>query len=195
MKDKIMMLVFVLVLGTILTGILVAVNYYTTPVISRNEQREIQAGILQALGIPFGEEEVQQVFAGSVQARQAGAKTYYVAEGGAGIAFAYAGSGLWGPINGIVALNADLKTLKGVTILHQEETPGLGSRITEAAYLDTFRGKDFTSGLKLTPPGKAKAANEIDAITGATLSPKAFLQILNANLAASVPAIREGEKK
>ena len=111
------------------------------------------------------------------------------------MAFAYAGSGLWGPINGIVALNPDLSTLKGVTILHQEETPGLGSRITEQAYLDTFRGKDFTSGLKLTPPGKAKAANEIDAITGATLSPKAFLQILNANLAASVPAIREGEKQ
>ena len=131
MKDKIMMLVFVLVLGTILTGILVAVNYYTTPVISRNEQREIQAGILQALGIPFAEGEEQQTFAASVQARQAGEKTYYVAEG-AGIAFAYAGSGLWGPINGIVALNPDLATLKGVTILHQEETPGLGSRITEA---------------------------------------------------------------
>ncbi|OHD76851.1 MAG: hypothetical protein A2V99_09885 [Spirochaetes bacterium RBG_16_67_19] len=194
MKDKIMMLVFVLVLGTILTAILVAVNYYTTPVISRNEQREIQAGILQALGIPFPEEEAQQVFAGSVQARQAGGKDYYVAGEGA-VAFAYAGSGLWGPINGIVALNPDLSTLKGVTILHQEETPGLGSRITEQAYLDTFRGKDFTSGLKLTPPGKAKAANEIDAITGATLSPKAFLQILNANLAASVPAIREGEKQ
>ena len=112
MKDKIMMLVFVLVLGTILTGILVAVNYYTTPVISRNEQREIQAGILQALGIPFTEGEEQQAFAASVQTRQAGEKTYYVAEG-AGIAFAYAGSGLWGPINGIVALNPDLSTLKG----------------------------------------------------------------------------------
>jgi Na+-transporting NADH:ubiquinone oxidoreductase subunit C len=194
MKDKIMMLVFVLVLGTILTGILVAVNYYTTPVISKNEQREIQAGVLRALGIPFAEEEVEQVFAGRVRARQAGGKDYYVAEGG-DVAFAYAGSGLWGPINGIVALNPDLRTLKGVTILHQEETPGLGSRITEAAYLDTFRGKDFTAGLKLVPPGKAKASNEIDAITGATLSPKAFLDILNANLRGTLPAIREGAKQ
>ena len=194
MKDKIMMLVFVLVLGTILTGILVAVNYYTTPVISRNEQREVQAGVLQALGIPFPEGEQERVFADSVKARQAGGKTYYVADG-AGIAFPYSGSGLWGPINGIVALNPDLRTLKGITILHQEETPGLGSRITEAAYLDQFRGKDFSSGLKLTPPGKAKANNEIDAITGATLSPKAFLDILNANLRAALPAIREGEKQ
>ena len=194
MKDKIMMLVFVLVLGTVLTGILVAVNYYTTPVISRNEQREVQAGVLRALGIPFPEGEQERVFADSVKARQAGGKTYYVADG-AGIAFPYSGSGLWGPINGIVALNPDLRTLKGITILHQEETPGLGSRITEAAYLDQFRGKDFSSGLKLTPPGKAKANNEIDAITGATLSPKAFLDILNANLRAVLPAIREGEKQ
>ncbi len=194
MKDKIMMLVFVLVLGTILTGILVAVNWYTTPVISRNEQREIQASILEALDIPFPEGEQERVFAGSVQTRQAGGKTYYVA-GEQGVAFPYSGSGLWGPINGIVALNPDLATLKGVTIIHQEETPGLGSRITEAAYLDQFRNKDFSSGLKLTPPGKAKANNEIDAITGATLSPKAFLDILNANLRGTVPAIREGEKK
>jgi len=166
MKDKIMMLVFVLVLGTILTGILVAVNWYTTPVISRNEQREVQAGILQALGIPFAEEQAQQVFAGSVQARQAGGRQYYVAEGGQ-VAFAYSGSGLWGPISGIVALNPDLSTLKGVTILHQEETPGLGSRIAEADYLDQFRGKDFTAGLKLVPEGRSSASNEIDAITGA----------------------------
>jgi RnfABCDGE-type electron transport complex G subunit len=194
MKDKIMMLVFVLVLGTVLTGILVAVNWYTTPVISKNEQREIQASILQALGIPFAAGQEQQAFTASVQAKQGGGKNYYVAEGG-DIAFAYAGYGLWGPINGIVALNPDLLTLKGVTIIHQEETPGLGSRITEQAYLDTFRGKNFTAGLKLTPPGKAKADNEIDAITGATLSPKAFLQILNANLAASVRSIRQGEKQ
>jgi len=194
MKDKIMMLVFVLVLGTVLTGILVAVNWYTTPVISRNEQHEIQVNILKALGIPFGEGEVERVFAGQVQAKESGGKTYYVADGG-GVAFAYSGSGLWGPINGIVALNPDLSSLKAVTVIHQEETPGLGDRIKEQAYLDQFQGKEFSSGLKLMPPGKSSRANEIDAITGATLTPKAFLQILNKNLTAAVPAIRQGERQ
>jgi Na+-transporting NADH:ubiquinone oxidoreductase subunit C len=194
MKDKIMMLVFVLVLGTILTGILVAVNWYTTPVISKNEQREIQANILKALGIPFGEGEVEEVFARNVKAKESGGRTYYVAAG-AGIAFPYSGSGLWGPINGIVALNPDLNTLKAVTIIHQEETPGLGSRITEQPYLDQFKGKDFTAGLKLVPQGRSSGANEIDAITGATLTPKAFLEILNASLRSAVPAVREGENK
>jgi Na+-transporting NADH:ubiquinone oxidoreductase subunit C len=194
MKDKIMMLVFVLVLGTILTGVLVAVNFYTTPVIHKNEQHELEVNVLKALGIPFGEGQVGETFARSVKAKESGGKTYYVADG-SGLAFAYSGSGLWGPINGIVAINPDLSTLKGVTIIHQEETPGLGSRITEQSYLDQFRGKDFTAGLKLVPPGKSRKNNEIDAITGATLTPKAFLQILNTSLASEVPAIREGEKQ
>jgi Na+-transporting NADH:ubiquinone oxidoreductase subunit C len=194
MKDKIMMLVFVLVLGTILTGILVAVNFYTTPVIHKNEQHELQFNILKALGIPFDEGQVEETFARSVKVKQSGGRTYYVAAG-TGLAFAYSGSGLWGPISGIVALNPGLSTLKGITIIHQEETPGLGSRITEQPYLDQFQGKEFAAGLKLMPPGKSRGNNEIDAITGATLSPKAFLQILNANLRTAVPAIREGEKQ
>jgi len=85
--------------------------------------------------------------------------------------------------------------LKAVTVIHQEETPGLGDRIKEQAYLDQFQGKEFSSGLKLMPPGKSSRANEIDAITGATLTPKAFLQILNKNLTAAVPAIRQGERQ
>ncbi len=194
MKDKIMMLVFVLVLGSILTGILVAVNWYTTPVISKNEELTVRSNVLQALGIPFDKTDVDKVFAENVQVKEEGGKRYYVA-GAKGIAFAYAGSGLWGPINGIVALNPDLATLKAVTIIHQEETPGLGSRITEQQYLDQFKGKDFTSGLKLVPPGKSSGNNEVDAITGATLTPKAFLQILNTNLSSTVPAIRQGEKQ
>jgi RnfABCDGE-type electron transport complex G subunit len=194
MKDKIMMLVFVLVLGSILTGILVAVNWYTTPVISKNEELTGRSSVLQALGIPFDKNDVDQVFAENVQVKEEAGKKYYVA-GAKGIAFAYAGSGLWGPINGIVALNPDLSTLRAVTIIHQEETPGLGSRITEQKYLDQFKGKDFTSGLKLVPPGKSSRNNEVDAITGATLTPKAFLQILNANLRGTVPAIRQGEKQ
>jgi RnfABCDGE-type electron transport complex G subunit len=194
MKDKIMMLVFVLVLGSILTGILVAVNWYTTPVISKNEELTVRSTVLQAFGIPFDKNDVDQVFAENVQVKEQDGRKYYVA-GAKGIAFAYAGSGLWGPINGIVALNPDLSTLRAVTIIHQEETPGLGSRITEQKYLDQFKGKDFTSGLKLVPPGKSKGNNEVDAITGATLTPKAFLQILNTNLSSTVPAIRQGEKQ
>ena len=40
------------------------------------------------------------------------------------------GAGLWGPIWGYVALNADKETIYGVYFSHAGETPGLGAEIT-----------------------------------------------------------------
>ena len=65
--------------------------------------------------------------------------------------------------------------------MNQEETPGLGDRITEPAFLDQFRAKIFAPDLKLMPEGQSQAKNEIDAITGATMSSVAFIDILNEN--------------
>ena len=192
MKDKILMIVFVLVLGTILTTALVAVNYLTTPVIEYNEQIATKSSILGALGIRFGPGEVEQTFANNVEQRERNGTIYYVAENG-DIAFPYSGSGLWGPIEGIIAIQPDFQTLGGITISRQEETPGLGSRITEAQYLAQFQGKRFSEGLRLVQPGRADRDNEIDSITGATMTTDTFIQILNANIRDTVPAIAEGE--
>jgi Na+-transporting NADH:ubiquinone oxidoreductase subunit C len=98
---------------------------------------------------------------------------------------------LWGPIHGIVALLADLKTIKGITIIHQEETPGLGGRIAETDFLDKFKAKKVFPRLIIQPPGKAVAENEVDGITGATLSCKAFEAILNSEIEKYVSVIRE----
>jgi Na+-transporting NADH:ubiquinone oxidoreductase subunit C len=194
MKSRIMMIVFVLVLGTILTAALVAVAGYTTPIIQRNEALETKKSILEALEIPYGEGEIEQAFSASVREKKADGLTYYASQAG-DIAFPYAGPGLWGPIEGIVAVGPTLDTLTGVTISRQEETPGLGSRIGEKAYLDQFKAKRFDRGLRLVAPGRSEADNEIDSITGATLSSNAFVEILNKALADEVPVIREGERQ
>jgi len=192
MKDKILMIVFVLVLGSILTAALVAVNYLTTPVIEKNEEIAIKSSILKALSISFEPDEVEETFSNNVERRQQNGTTYYVAEDG-DIAFPYSGSGLWGPIEGVIAIQPNFETLEGITISRQEETPGLGSRITEAEYLAQFEGKRFTEGLKLVQPGRSSADNEVDSITGATMTTDAFVKILNENLRETVPAIAEGE--
>jgi Na+-transporting NADH:ubiquinone oxidoreductase subunit C len=194
MKDKILMIVFVLVLGSILTAALVAVNYYTTPVIEKNEEISIKSSILRALNIPFDRDSVQQVFAGNVTEKRQDGTAYYVAKNG-DIAFPYSGSGLWGPIDGVIAIQPDFKTLEGITIIHQEETPGLGSRITEPQYLAQFAGKLITNGLVLVQPGRSTANNEIDSITGATMTSNAFIHILNQSLGQTVPEIRKGQSK
>jgi Na+-transporting NADH:ubiquinone oxidoreductase subunit C len=192
MKDKILMIVFVLVLGSILTAALVAVNYVTTPVIEKNEEIATKSSILRALNIHFDPESVEETFAGNVEVRRRGGTTYYITKKD-DIALPYAGSGLWGPIEGIIAVQPDLEHLKGITIIRQEETPGLGSRITEADYLAQFQGKRFTDGLETVQPGRSSRDNQIDSITGATMTSEAFISIINENLREVIPVIRQGE--
>ena len=87
----------------------------------------------------------------------------------------------------------EAKTRKGITIIHQEETPGLGSRIADADFLDRFKAKEVFPKLIVQPPGKASLNNEVDGITGATLSCKAFEEILNNEIEKYVTVIKENK--
>ena len=178
MKDKILMLLFVLILGSILTTSLVVVNFYTTPLIEKNESLKLMSSVLMALGITYNDGSIEDTFAENVTEKETGDRKYYVAVAGE-LALPFEGSGLWGPITGILAMQPDLEEIKGVTIMRQEETPGLGSRIGEAPFLGQFVTKRFAPDLEMVQPGKGLGSSQIDSISGATLSSKAFVKILN----------------
>jgi Na+-transporting NADH:ubiquinone oxidoreductase subunit C len=178
MKDKLLMIVFIVILGSILTTALVAVESYTTPRIERNGELKRKSSILEAFDIPYEQETIEQVFLDKVRGRGSGDNKYYIAEDER-IALPFLGSGLWGPIEGVLALDKNMKYIERVVIMHQEETPGLGGRIAEQDFLDRFTAKTFRPRLKPAPEGKGQADNEIDSITGATLSSEAFIGILN----------------
>ncbi|MCP4403509.1 MAG: FMN-binding protein [bacterium] len=179
MKDKISMFVFTIVLGSILTVTLVAVESCTAPMIKRNGELKRKSSILQALEIPYDRDTIEQVFLDSVRGRGTGDEKYYIVEDGR-LAFLFRGAGLWGPIEGVLAMDGDMRNIKRVEIVHQEETPGLGGRIAEREFLERFNEKVFVPALDLVPEGKASSENEIDSITGATISSEAFVGILNA---------------
>jgi Na+-transporting NADH:ubiquinone oxidoreductase subunit C len=190
-KAKLLMIVFVLILGSILTASLIAVDHYTTPVIARNEEAKVMSGILQALDIPFAADTMVAVFNAQVEPLIAGGRPYYRAADGS-IAFAFEGAGLWGPISGVIAVKENLDVLKGITIIRQEETPGLGGRITEESFLDQFRDRSFLPRLRAMAPGKSLGETDIDAITGATMTSDAFVGIINDQLREFLPLVREG---
>lgn len=192
MREKLFMVIFILVLGSLLTAALLAVDNATAPIIEENAQYKITTNVLEALGIPFTEKDVLEKFTGNVNEKSVDGKTYYVSGDGK-YAIEFSGSGLWGPIRGIIALQSDLETVAGITIIHQEETPGLGGRITEQWYLDQFAGKNVKPRLEAITPGKGQEnANSIDAISGATLTSWTFIDILNQNLAEALPLIGGG---
>lgn len=84
------------------------------------------------------------------------------------------GAGLWGPIYGLLTLDKDLNTIKGVNFYKHKETPGLGSRIADAEFRAKWVGKtlyneDGSMKMAVTKAGTAKP-EQVDGISGATLT-------------------------
>lgn len=89
------------------------------------------------------------------------------------------GAGLWGPIWGYVALDADASTVYGAYFAHQGETPGLGAEIEKPAFQDQFRGKQLFKDGRFMPIAVVKAGQHpagdedyVDGISGGTITSK-----------------------
>ena len=93
------------------------------------------------------------------------------------LSFEFRGKGLWGDIYGVMTLKEDLITIVDVSVLEQEETPGLGAVISERSFLNTLKGKIFNPTIRIgsNPVGDS----EVDQVTGATSTSGAFQIILN----------------
>jgi Na+-transporting NADH:ubiquinone oxidoreductase subunit C len=101
------------------------------------------------------------------------------------------GAGLWGEIESVVGVEKDLKTLTGIEFIKQNETPGLGGRITESWFKEQFRGKRWP--LSVVPEGDPAGDQEFQAITGATNTTNGIRDILNTRLAKAEQAIKASE--
>lgn len=90
------------------------------------------------------------------------------------------GAGLWGPIWGYIALDADGSTVYGAYFAHQGETPGLGAEIEKPAFTDQFNSKLhlFKDGkflpIEVVKAGQvpANGADYVNGISGGTITSK-----------------------
>ena len=82
------------------------------------------------------------------------------------------GSGLWGPIEGIIGVTPDFKETTGIEFLEQSETPGLGGRISESAYKEQYRGAKVDD-----------IRGTVDAISGATGTSSSVYNLVDSNIA------------
>ena len=194
MKSALKILIFCIIMGTGSGVLLVGINAFTAARITKNEELRLQSSVLDVLGIPYTMSNVLDVFKANVEELKKGEKIIYKGKDQA-VAFEFSGPGVWGMITGIISINppdlnnSDLKTIRKLKILHQEETPGLGARIATTEYLDQFKNKEVIPVLVFTPAGKAKANNEIDVITGATYSSKALEKLLNKSIADNISSL------
>jgi len=118
--------------------------------------------------------EIHRVFTEQISAPDAdsgGAYTYRPAGQATGYALPFAGQGFWAPIEGVIGIAADRKTVRGLAFYEQNETPGLGAEIVKPPFRAQFEGKELQSEakpLRFRRPGEDLGANEVHAVTGAT---------------------------
>ena len=100
------------------------------------------------------------------------------------------GPGFADRIDLLIGLTRDTGRLTGLSILDQKETPGLGNRIVEAAWRAQFEGRPTAARLRLVKHD-AEGEAEVEAVTGATLSSQAVVDIVNAAVRERAPALRQ----
>jgi electron transport complex protein RnfG len=88
------------------------------------------------------------------------------------------GQGYADKIELLVGLDAQGKTITGLFVLDQKETPGLGAKILEDDWRGQFKDKSTENTLSVVKGGGAKD-DQIDAISGATISSRSVTGIVN----------------
>ena len=112
---------------------------------------------------------------------------YTVKQDGRIIAYALpmSGQGFWAPINGVIGIRADRKTVTGVVFYQQNETPGLGAEIAKPAFQNQFEGKVLSTNekpLRIRRPGETLGPSDVHAVTGATQTSTRLERIINTAL-------------
>ncbi|MGF1616088.1 MAG: FMN-binding protein [Gammaproteobacteria bacterium] len=103
------------------------------------------------------------------------------------------GAGFQDTIKLLFGYLPDERRIVGLEILESRETPGLGDRIyKDQTFLDNFRSLSTEPKITLVKSGTKGAQHEVDAITGATISAQAVVNIINAGLQEWGPRLSRG---
>lgn len=100
----------------------------------------------------------------------------------------FKGTGFWDTITGIAVLSPDLEKIENIKFLDQKETPGLGARIEEESFTNSFKGITIAwnnqpdKRIIIGPSPDPGALNRVDTITGATQTSISLMNMLNRDL-------------
>lgn len=177
MNSKVIKMLLVLsVTAAVSGGILAKVFHFADPLIKENKRKELQEAIFLVLP---GAKEYQTI------GKEIGKEKLIVYKGidangsPVGIAFEANGGGFQGNIKIMVGLGIDYLKLKGIKVLEQTETPGLGNRILEPDFEEQFKNLEIKPRVEYIKYRKPEKPNQVTAITGATISSDAVVKNIN----------------
>ncbi len=172
MKLVLHMLATLTIIGVISGALLSEINSWAAPKIEANRKAETERAIFVVQAEATKYEKVENV----------DFELYEVFDDSSnslGYALPYEGNGFQGKIRLIVGVNKDLSNLFGLEVLEQVETPGLGTKVTETPFTDQFKNFLVIPEIKSVKGVAPQNPYEVQAITGATISSKAVVRIIN----------------
>ncbi len=99
--------------------------------------------------------------------------------------FPIRGKGLWSILKGFIALDADLKTIRGITYYEHGETPGLGGEVDNPEWKSHWtQGKKLYNdagnvAIKLVKSDWQDSPYSVDALSGATITCRGVERMLD----------------
>ena len=183
--------------GAIAGALIATVYQLTLPRIERHKSEVERAAVLEVLKAPASFDTLYLVNGVLVKTLPAateakGHEKVYLGRDGSGkrVGFAISGTenGFQDPITVMFGYDAASRTVIAMKVISNKETPGLGDKIVK----DTMFVREFAgvaSPLAGVKRGKGKTPNDIEMITGATISSRAVIQIINNAIARWQPLI------
>ncbi len=181
LRNGIKTILFMLIITIFFISILSFVHLSTKERVQLNEELVLKQAILFSAGFATSSknaEEIESMFKKNISKIESDEFNVYAVNNG-NYVFIVSGAGLWGEIVASIGIKSDMKTLTGIDFIKQNETPGLGARITELWFRNQFRSKLLP--LKLVEEEAQSKADEINAITGATSTSTSVIKLLNNN--------------
>ena len=164
------------VIGAVSGGILAGVFHVADPLIQANREKELK----EAIFVVLPEAKDYKILEKGIDKAKVIVYQGLDADGrSVGLAFIADGGGFQGNIRIMVGLSVDYLKLKGIKVIEQNETPGLGNRIKEPAFEGQFKGLEIKPKVEYIKYRKPEKPNQIQAITGATISSDAVVKNIN----------------
>lgn len=165
-------------------------NNATISLVEENKIVSIQKSVLRSIGkLPAEDSQVSAAYSAEFDTVPEPGDVIATTLDGEEIVIRYfSGSGLWGTITGVLALDSGLNRIIGLDIISHNETPGLGGRIDEEWFKNQFAGEKIgDKGITVVKGTGSSDDNPdnsaVDGVTGASLTSKSMETIVNREIA------------
>ncbi len=190
MRQYTKMLAFVFIMGFLTSLVFVGMDALTAERIEANKDAAIYSAVLTHNEIIYNSGNLADVFNENITIEevdfQGQTLAFYINESNGNVSFMYGVfslGGLWGPVRGVITLESDFQTIVNVTVLEEQETPGLGGKVKNREFLDQFIGlvllPELDRPVEVNKDAAENKSNEVDEISGATGTSYAFERLLN----------------